>query len=439
MESRETPPNVLLVVLDSVRAHNCSLYGYERETTPFLQSIAEGATVFTQARAPSNWSLPCHASIFTGLGPNEHRLTVHDRLAAGSTVFERLADRGYDTGVFTENGFVVGHDAGFEHAFETVVSVPDGTPAAYDTADINPGPDGFYYAEAFTEWRRSVPGPWAACVNLMDAHRPFEPRAEFDRWGDDRARELQASLPTRWEWEFHGGARPYWQLGALETLYNGAIRQVDAILERVLSELEAEGVLDETLVVVCSDHGDGFGGLGTLPGEPPAVSHIVPMHETLLHVPLVVLDPAARSDDVVRSPATTLGFPAAVERALDGRPVAGAFVEPTVRSMKMPVTGDLRERFAAACERVTRFTAPSRAVYERAPGVEGAVLKRYYWGEETGTFRVDTPGAIERLGTPDREAVDAAFDEPREEVREPLQGTQVSAETRDQLAALGYY
>ncbi|MFC6974015.1 sulfatase-like hydrolase/transferase [Halomicroarcula sp. GCM10025709] len=221
MSGVETAPNVLLVVLDSVRAHNCSLYGHRRPTTPFLESLAAESTVYTQARAPSNWSLPSHVSLFTGLEAHEHRVTVHDRLLPGNTVFETLAAEGYDTGLFTENGFVASHKVGLKDAFQTVETVPDSCPGGYDTTALNPGPDGFYYADSFDSWVTDRDGPWAACVNFMDAHRPFEPRAAFDRWGDDEARALQRDLPTRWEWAFHGGDRPYWQLNGLEALYDG--------------------------------------------------------------------------------------------------------------------------------------------------------------------------------------------------------------------------
>ena len=93
----DSSPNVLLVVLDSVRAANCSLYGAARETTPYLSRLADESTVYAQARAPSNWSLPSHVSLFTGLDAHVHQVTVHDRLRAGHTVFETLSADGYAT------------------------------------------------------------------------------------------------------------------------------------------------------------------------------------------------------------------------------------------------------------------------------------------------------------------------------------------------------
>jgi arylsulfatase A len=432
-------PNVLLVVLDSVRARNCSLYGYQRETTPFLHSLAGEATVYTQARAPSNWSLPSHVSIFTGTDAHAHKVTTHDRLRPGTTVFDTLADRGYRTGLFTENGFLASHEAGLHRDFGTVRTVPDDHDPVYDTADLNPGPDGFYYADAFEAWRVSGTAPWAACLNLMDAHRPFEPRGVFDRWGDDRARELQADLPTRWEWAFHGGDRPYDRLSELERLYDGGIRQADAVVKRVVDRLRDAGTLDNTLVVICGDHGDGFGEPGILDGEPPAVSHIVPMHETLLRVPLVVRPPGGADGDACHDPATPAAFPAVVRSAVDGDPVVRGFARDRVYATKQPVTAELRERFEAACDDPERFLAPSRAVYCADPDDPPAVRKRYYWGEEAVECRIRAPGDVSAVDRTSRDRVDAAFEDPEPNLRVPLDGQQVTDATRDQLAALGYY
>jgi arylsulfatase A len=432
--------NVLLVVLDSVRAANCSLYGARRPTTPTLSALAAESTVYEQARAPSNWSLPSHVSLFTGLETHVHRVTVHHRLEPGHTVFEELADEGFDTGLFTENGFLAAHEVGLKSAFETVETVPDETPRRYATGELNDGPDGFYYADRFVSWVDDREGPWAACLNLMDAHRPFEPRPAFDRWGDVEARRFQSALDLRWEPQFHGGEHAYWRLAGLESLYDGGIRQADAVLDRVVRALRDRGVLDETLLVVCGDHGDGFGRAGYLPGEPPAVSHIVPMHETLLHVPLVVRHPGGGDGRRVADPATLTRFPAAVRAALGGERASFVPEGPVVAS-KQPVTADLRERFEDACERPDPLFEPSRARYDR---VGDAVRKTYHWGDDAGSVLVHAPGVVEpeRDGPSPGECrvgLDRAFDSFEDaSVRAP--GTDgIEAETEAHLRALGYY
>lgn len=89
-------PNILLVVMDSVRASNTSLYGHENETTPFLESLAESSTVYEQARSSGSWSLPSHTSLFTGYNVAEHGIVEpENRLEEGHTIFETLRDEGY--------------------------------------------------------------------------------------------------------------------------------------------------------------------------------------------------------------------------------------------------------------------------------------------------------------------------------------------------------
>jgi arylsulfatase A len=413
------------------------LYGAARETTPFLSALAKESVTYTQARAPSNWSLPSHVSLFTGLEAHEHKVTVHDGLSSGNTVFEELSEDGYATGVFSENGFLTGHEVGIRDCFETVVSAPDTFEGRYNTTSINPGPDGFHYADQLLEWTARRDHPWAACLNLMDAHRPFEPRIEYDRWGDERARNLQYALDTRWEWTFHGGDRPYWQLAGLESLHDGGIRQTDAVLEMTIRGLQEQGRLDETLVVVCGDHGDGFGEPGHISGEPPAVSHIIPMHEELLHVPLVVRPPGGTDRERIHDLAALTQFPSVVREHVRGDPVEHGFATERVLAKKQPVTADLRDRFERHCDAVDTYLAPSRAVYTNTENK--AVKKRYHWGEKGLTELIHCAGAVETLDHSDPPEIDSEFGGDEAGIREPLEGAQATDEVKDQLAAIGYY
>lgn len=425
--------NVLLVVLDSVRAPNCSVYDYPRATTPTLASIADEATTYTGAVAPSNWSLPSHVSLFTGLETEQHQVTIHDRLESGHTVWDDLADRGYETGLFTENGFVASHPVDLHNPFETVVSVPDDPPASYVTGEKNDGPDGFYYADALLEW---IDGreQWAACLNLMDAHRPYEPRPVYDRWGDEQARQIQAGLPVRWEFAFRSGRRPISQLRQLESLYDGGIRQADAVLDRVVTRLRERGIYDDTLLVICGDHGEGFGEGSRHPSEPRAVAHIVPMSEELLHVPLVVKHPGQVESAVVDEPAALTAFPDVVDAALDRQ--RDSFVRDRVVAAKQPITGDLRERYESVVDDPERLFAPSRAVYT---GTSQGLIKEQSWSEVIAHIRLSggDSEAVTRQET--TEWLDDAFDGLDDSGVSRRRQSETTVETREQLQALGYF
>ena len=227
------PPNVLLIVLDSARARNCSLYGRDNETTPFLERFADEAAVFEQARAPSIHSISSHVSLFTGYHVEEHNVTEHKSFVEpDATVWHRLgADHGYETGLFTAN-VIVSQTSNLADSFDTCVGprranfrlferglAPldvqgDLTGAEYlrealaHDAPVRSVLNGVYkkleprggsqdpdeegadvYVDEFLDWIDAQSGPWAACLNLMDTHTPFVPDAEYDRWSDDEAHE----------------------------------------------------------------------------------------------------------------------------------------------------------------------------------------------------------------------------------------------------------
>jgi arylsulfatase len=173
------------------------------------------------------------------------------------------------------------------------------------------------YLDSFETWRANRDGPWAACLNLMDAHYPYEPATEFDRWGSEVLKQLQN------EWsesnydpaEFHDDRRPWWQLEAFESLYDGSIRYLDSAVERLVTHLESTGCLDETLLVVTSDHGERFGERSYFDPSYRLVAHGADggIHDDNVHVPLVVKFLGQQTGHRVRRPASLTEFPSVVE------------------------------------------------------------------------------------------------------------------------------
>ena len=105
--STESPGNVLFVVLDTVRKDRLTPYGYDRPTTPNLAAFAEEATVFDQAVAPAPWTLPVHASLFTGLYPSQHGADQENPYLEGATTLaETLSTAGYDTACYSSNAWI---------------------------------------------------------------------------------------------------------------------------------------------------------------------------------------------------------------------------------------------------------------------------------------------------------------------------------------------
>lgn len=400
-----SPPNVLLVVLDSVRARNCSLHGHDNETTPFLAEFADDAVLFEQARAPSIHSISSHASIFTGYHTEEHNVTEHKSFVKPeATVWHRLrAEHGYETGLFTANvivtrtsnlGDVFGTCVGpkrarfrlFEGGLSPLDVQGDLTTGEYIRAAVrhdapvrsilngvykrfesrggshDPRSEGAsVYVREFLDWVADRTGPWAACINLMDTHTPFAPDPEYDRWSDPAAREARARVED--------GDTPdpfteaFWDhLRALEPLYDGAIRQADAWVERLVDALLSAGTLEDTLVVVTSDHGEGFGERSELDPDVRLRHHSWGIGEPLTHVPLVVSTPGGGSGRTVPEPVTLARFPAAVEAAIEGRDAAAAFRADDVVSSTYRIVAPGAELDLPEPER-EKYFGPWRAVY----------------------------------------------------------------------------
>lgn len=119
-------PNILLVVLDTVRYRSLQTGGELEKTAPFLSELAQSqATLYTEARSPSTWTLPSHKSIFTGLRVPEHGIVnSSSRLKPGNTVWDMLGEEGYETGLFSSNAYLTGMDTGLADDFDHVVAEP---------------------------------------------------------------------------------------------------------------------------------------------------------------------------------------------------------------------------------------------------------------------------------------------------------------------------
>jgi hypothetical protein len=239
-------------------------------------------------------------------------------------------------------------------------------------------------------------------------------------------------------WEFPGGQRPWWQRTALEGLYDGTIHQMDAQLRRLVEGLEARGLYDDTLLVFTADHGEGFGEPSTVKRGTRIAGHGKDVHESLLHVPLVVKQPGQEESEMVEEPATLTEFPAVVRGALDGDRTDFVPDGPVVAS-----SHGLDEPSIALAEEFCGGTEPydgdSMAVYEAAADGDGAV-KYEAWADEASTVRLFGAGSAHRSADTDEGRVAAVFDEFEDAgVRGESGGLdEVSEATQERLENLGY-
>jgi arylsulfatase A-like enzyme len=327
-------PNVLLVVWDTVRADNLSLYGYARSTTPRLDEWARSGAVFDRAMSTSPWTLPSHASMFTGQWPQQLSANWEQPLDAGPrTLAEVLAARGYLTAGFVANTYYCGNELGIARGFahyedyvasprEVLISSTLVRLVANSTFvrrligyhDNIPRRSATEITDQFLEWQGSASGrPFFAFLNYFDAHENYLPPPPFDRkFGDGPLpgspaviQDVRRSLRRDWP------QRPANEIQAEISLYDGAIAYLDDQLNRLLGELQTRGVLDNTVVIVTSDHGEQFGEHGLF-------LHANSLYRPLLHVPLVVRYPrAVPAGQRIRRPVSLRDVPATVLDLVD--------------------------------------------------------------------------------------------------------------------------
>jgi arylsulfatase A-like enzyme len=298
--------NVVVVVIDTLRADRLATYGYERQTAPFLDGLARRGVVF-DGLSPSSWTKPATASLLTGLHPLRHQAIARtDALPrAARTLAELLRAEGYRTFGVSANRWV-SPPFGFAQGFEQLV-VGEADDSAVLSREIWPALD-------------AIEEPFFLYVHWMDPHSPYAPRIAWDggpppTGGPVRVHDLHPYYPLQ---------RDPAALSRARDLYDGEIRGADDSLARLMRELERRGFLDRALVVVTSDHGEEFEDHGRL-------NHGASLYQEVVRVPLVFYAnpplPAARPGrasllDVVPTLLDLVGVDAPPGHGFDGQSLA---------------------------------------------------------------------------------------------------------------------
>jgi arylsulfatase A-like enzyme len=343
-------PNVLLIVLDTVRADHLSLYGYARPTSPNLTRLAQRGVRFERARAPAPWTLPSHASMFTGRWPHELSAGLTGPLdATEPTLAESLRRSGYATAGFVANTTYCSAESGLSRGFvhyedhtldlrgllratalgkrlldpslacvqKLAVTfglggwIPPGNGKAFkDAAAINAD---------FLSWLSGRPRrPFFAFLNYFDAHHPYLLPEGVNRHFGVRP-ESHADVLTlhRW-WSLDKRRLPPRDLALARDAYDDCIAYLDSQLGRLFDELDRRGILAHTLVIVTSDHGEQLGEHGLF-------GHASSLYSPEIHVPLVVVGPGGvPSGRCIGEPVSLRDLPATVTDVL-GLPAKPSF------------------------------------------------------------------------------------------------------------------
>ncbi|MBX2798267.1 MAG: sulfatase-like hydrolase/transferase [Myxococcales bacterium] len=342
--------NVLLVVWDTVRADRMSLYGHGRLTTPRVDGHAEHAVVFERASSPGIWTLPAHASMFTGLPPETTGADERWLWLDGHhlTMAEHFRDQGYGTFSLAANALLCAETnlvQGFRVPWNTfrgrvaersreatADKLIAGDRSQELSADWVPPDHGATNAEwaraafkdaapvvvdTFLTWldvRKDRGAPFFAYLNLMEAHTPRIPSMEARRAVIADPDLVDLGLATDAAhirlhfYNFGKQAYSDRELQAINAVYDATLWDLDRATSDLLEALRRRGLMDSTIVVLTSDHGENLGDHGLF-------NHRFSLWDSLVHVPLVIWHPdwaPAR----VATPVTTQDlFPTLARRA----------------------------------------------------------------------------------------------------------------------------
>jgi len=385
--SRAGRPDILLVVVDTLRADHLSCYGYSRETTPNLDAFARDARRYTNVLSPGSWTLPSHASLFTGVPSSVHGcnwswIELDEDLV---TLAELLRGAGYQTVGLSSNGFLNPAN-GFAQGFDTFYSpwaersrlrtVIDragqvlgagnlGTRDADSRATLVNRRLGRWFRHEYDPSR-----PYFVFVNYLEPHVPYVPVRGALQWADPEWVRRWAAVDQGdllFSYGFSGAtALTERQVDELLALYDEEVRYVDGKVGELLAALRGGGSLDSTLVAITSDHGEHFAEHGLM-------EHQYSVYEALVRVPLLVRYPGRLAPGVDDSLVQTHDLFAT---ALDA---AGVVWERgpahTCRSLFGPDGGEPEERLAVSeylwpaivelANRQRRLGAPAAVRLER--------------------------------------------------------------------------
>ena len=320
----EGAPDIVLIVLDTVRAANMSAYGYERPTSPRFEAFAAEGALYLDATSPATWSLPSHASLFTGRFASSHGAHSENRKLEHTSplLAEVLSNAGYETACFTANAWIsdslgLTHGIQFDdEAWRATGGFVNLTSAVRRVLDrLGFGLEdkgGGAVSSSFARWLADRPDdarPLFVFLNFVEAHFPYHiaPDAYLTAYTSEPRSELRELSMLLTSNQFANDPLDVAAImGPATDMYDGGILYADHLLGRIIDTFSARGSLDRTVFVVLSDHGE-------LTGEHGAFGHGVSLLEPVTRVPLAIRYPARIAAGTrVATPVSTVGVYATI-------------------------------------------------------------------------------------------------------------------------------
>jgi arylsulfatase A-like enzyme len=305
-KSPKNGPNILWIVIDTLRADHLSCYGYHRDTTPNIDRIAAEGVLFENAFTTAPWSLPSYASMLTGLYSSKHgadaeHIYLDERF---DTVAEVLAKQGYRTFASCIGSRWANRLTNLDQGFEMFQNRRGGVLTLNNSELLINGilrmVRGFVGTMESAQETNAVVKKWISrCVKegcpffgfvlYLEPHFPYViPEPYFSLWlgGQTINPKVKEALLNPYPYEYLRDNLKVTsqELEILKALYDGCISYVDFRVNQLVSYLKEEGILDNTLLIITSDHGENF-------GDHDLMSHCFSLHDTLIRVPLILRYP----------------------------------------------------------------------------------------------------------------------------------------------------
>ena len=293
-------PNVLLIILDTMRGDRLGCYGNPKPVSPFLDRFAREGTLYEHAFVDASWSLPSHISIFTGYPPYVHGAMYIPFDGRVPTIAEEMQKRGYATAGFVANRAFGSRSQGigrgfihWENSFTGLLDSAERTALGrqmskrFDQWFAVPGWTGYMRADEINRrllrWLDTQPDrPFFVFLNYMDMHVPRVPPREFAARISSYPDEI--SPPDKYRMRLRKSVTKFTRPGHIDDVYDSTVAYLDSLLGGLFTELRRRGLEDNTIVVVTSDHGESLGEHGLL-------GHSSSLYYDQIHVPLLIRAP----------------------------------------------------------------------------------------------------------------------------------------------------
>lgn len=432
--------NVILLSLDTVRADCLGAYGSASRSTPCIDALAKRSTVYLDALASSPWTLPSHASMFTGLYPSNHgahcqRVPFTDDM---QTIAERLAAEGYETLSFNGGGNVgatLGFDRGFARYRSFAFRAGSSDIRQYVLSNpLRPIEEGIAWIRAARGGGKRDRPPFFLFLHSYEVHSPYYSRRHGSFTSLEALKDLQLSKDA----------------GACDKArrdYQGGLEWADRAVGELVRTLKACRLEENTVLVLTSDHGEAF-------LEHGFVLHSIKLYPEFLHVPLIIFDPRDPVAKASRKPASIVDIKPTI---LD---LLGMAAGPGMDGISLVREVDAaRRRFAEVCFDPGASNRLLRAGIVTMADVSSKMIaqgdRRLIFNDQRGTVELydvaADPGMLTDLAGRDRDeaarlkaeldqwiaSTRMGYDKPSRRQVHPA-GKGLPQEQADQLRSLGY-